>query len=504
MENKNRKMKKTNVVSFIPNGDYYYQKALVALERDQMDKAYKYIKRAAELSPDDGLILMQYGVMEMEAQNFDRAYELIHTAYHLDPDEPEIVFMLAEVSGCIGMVHDAKKYALQYLEMQPEGLYATEAQEILEFVEFEVEVTEQLSETDAEKMIGQEKARRFMEKGDFPSAIQVLEELVEQFSDAWPAYNNLALAYFYIGEKEQARALLKQVLRENHGNLHALCNLAVFAYYEQNDKELQKLLEVLTKIQPYDWDNRYKLGATLALIGEYEHAYKWLHSMSKRGHEGDAGFYFWLAQSAYFSGYKEAAKQAWVMLLQLDPSKEGLEPWSQDAGRPNSLENSREIIIEKINGRFTVERLFGFFLLKRSAHRQEIVAHPQWIDLDSYNDIEKLCLAYALGHDFDANSKEEQSILRAMIVAEIIAEQYGSIQKEATHVLQLWFALLEMAINEHYAFKNPNALAAAVDYMFHAAMDERTTKKKFAEQYEVTVATLTKYIKELIGFVPER
>ncbi len=41
--------------------------------------------------------------------------------------------MLAEVSGCIGMIHDAKKYALMYLEMEPEGMYAVEAREIIGF-----------------------------------------------------------------------------------------------------------------------------------------------------------------------------------------------------------------------------------------------------------------------------------------------------------------------------------------------------------------------------------
>ena len=503
LENKRQIKKRSNVVSFIPNGDYYYQKALTALERDQLDKAYKYIKRAAELSPDDGLILMQYGMLEMEYQNFEHAHELIHTAYHLDPNEPEIVFMLAEVSGCIGMIHDAKKYALMYLDMEPEGMYAVEARELLDFVELEKDVLETLDDTDSEKMIGQEKARRLMEKGDFVQAIDVLEELIDRFPDAWPAYNNLSLAYFYIGEVEEARALLKHVLRENHGNLHALCNLAVFAYYEKNEEELASLLNILTKIQPYEWDNRYKLGATLALIGQYEHAYKWLRSMSKRGYEGDPGFYFWLAQSAYFSGHEDIAKQAWANLLKIDPTKEGFEPWLNDTGKTNSLENSREIIIDKINSRFTSECLFGFFLLKRSAHKQEIIAHPKWIDVTNYNEIEKLCLAYALGHEFSSKRKGELPFLRAMEVAELVAQKYGgAICLEAAHVLQLWFALFESAVKENYSFRNVKALAASVDYMFHSAMDEKKTKKQFAEKYGIGVSTLTKYCNELIDFIP--
>ena len=112
MENKHLKEKSTNVVSFVPNGDYYYKKALKALERDEMDKAYKYIKRAADLNPDDAEVLLQYGILEMELQNFDHAYELIHTAYSMEPNEPEMVFMLAEVSGCIGHIADAQKYAV--------------------------------------------------------------------------------------------------------------------------------------------------------------------------------------------------------------------------------------------------------------------------------------------------------------------------------------------------------------------------------------------------------
>lgn len=502
LENKRQIKTRNNVVSFIPNGDYYYQKALTALERDQMDKAYKYIKRAAELSPDDGLILMQYGILEMEYQNFEHAYELIHTAYHLDQNEPEIVFMLAEVSGCVGMIHDAKKYALKYLDMEPEGMYSVEAQEILDFVEFEKEVLENLDENDSEKMVGQEKARRLMEKGDFNKAIEVLEELIERFPDAWAAYNNLSLAYFYIGEAEEARALLHQVLRENHGNLHALCNLAVFAYYEKNEEELSSLLDILAKIQPYEWDNRYKLGATLALIGQYEQAYKWLRSMSKRGYEGDPGFYFWLSQSAYFSGHEEAAKQAWAYLIKLDPTKEGFEPWLHDASKSKALENSREIIVDKINSDFTSDRLFGFFLLKRSAHKQEIIAHPKWIDVADYNEIEKLCLAYALGHEFSKKAKGQLSILRGMEVAEVVADKYDAIRLEAAQVLQLWFALFELAAKVDYPFRNVKALAASVDYMFHSAMDEKVTKKQFADKYGISAATLTKYCDELVDFVP--
>ena len=69
MESKRLKAITTNVVSFVPNGDYYYNKALKAIDRDEMEKAYKYIKRAADHNPDDAHVLLQYGILEMELQN---------------------------------------------------------------------------------------------------------------------------------------------------------------------------------------------------------------------------------------------------------------------------------------------------------------------------------------------------------------------------------------------------------------------------------------------------
>lgn len=504
MENKRLKGKATNVVSFVPNGDYYYKKALKALDRDEMDKAYKYIKRAADLSPDDAHVLLQYGILEMDLQNFDHAYELIHTAYSIEPNEAEIIFMLAEVSGCIGHIHDAQKYAAQYLEMEPEGAYIEDAMEILEFADFVVDEGEELDEFEAAKMVIQEKARRLMEQGDFPAAIEVLEGTIEEFPELWDAYNNLALAYFYIGEADQAKALLHEVLRENKGNLHALCNIAVFAYYQKNNEELNQILDLLKKIQPYDWDHRYKLGATFALVGEYESAYKWLRSMNKKGYEGDVGFYFWLAQSAYFSGQEVVAQDAWKTLLKMDPTKEGLEPWANgDASKlRNSAENHRDFIIRQLADDNEAGRLFGLFLLKRSAHKQEIVAHPTILDVTKFNELEKLSLAYALESDFTEKSIEEKQFLRFMEVAEKITEVNESITLEVAQILSTWFALGEMAYRQGYAFKNSKALAGAIEYSFHEALENGVTKKAMAKKYGVSTATLTKYNDELYEFVP--
>ena len=65
------------IISFIPDGEFYYEKAVQAMQRDRFDDAHKYLKRATELSPNDPLILMQYGVLVMEEGRFEEAHELL-------------------------------------------------------------------------------------------------------------------------------------------------------------------------------------------------------------------------------------------------------------------------------------------------------------------------------------------------------------------------------------------------------------------------------------------
>lgn len=505
LEKKRKKSSAVNVVSFIPNGEFYYQKALKALERNEIGTAKKYIKRAAELSPDDAQILLQYSIMELEEQNFELAFELIHTAHSLDPNDEEILFVLAEASGCLGMMGDAKKYAEKYLEQAPNGIYAEDAIELIQFVNEDPLDMEPTEESETEQFIAQEKARRYMEDGDFPKAVEVLEYIIDKYPDLWAAYNNLSLAYFYLGESEQAKALLNHVLRENKGNLHALCNSAVIAYYEKNEKELKAAIEVLKKIQPYDMENRYKLGATLSLIGEYELGYKWLRSLQKNGYEKDAGFYYWLSLSAYFTGNETNAKNAWKKLVNLDPSKEGFEPWANQVVKEKiNLNSSREFIINKIISDYEEDRIFGFYLLKDSPHKQEIVAHPKWIDISKYGNLTQLILAYSLNYPFDGKNKLEKVVLKIIETANIIVEKNDHNISFQAQLLNIWFSLSKTGFELDYAFKNPKALAAAVEYSLLCAIEQKATKKQIAEKYGVSVSTLSKYEEDLFAFIPDQ
>lgn len=504
LNNKSKKVLKENIISFLPNGEFYYKKALDELQKEQYEKAHKYLKRAADLSPDDPMILMQYAILQMELDKFDLAHELLRSAHAIDPNESEIVFYLAEVNAHLGNFAEANRFANMYLAMDIRGEYTEDAMEIVDFTEQEDIVSLNIDTPSSEALFLQEKSRRLMEQGKFPEAIELLEALITDHPDFWAAYNNLALAYFYIGEEEQAKALLHEVLRENRGNIHALCNLAVIHYYEKNTEELEEITKFLSKINPYFVEHRYKLGATFALIGKYEQAFKWLRSLQRKGFEGDPGFYFWLSHSAYFAGHEEIARNTWNVLLKMDPEKAGFEPWlpQMNGSTEPATEKQREFIIEKLQDKHLSERIFGFYLLGKSKHRQEIIAHPKWIVVEELSTMEKLFLAHSLGHAFDEKSVAEKAFLRAIAATDLLYEKYKPIEDSNPILFQMWFVLLERALEKAYGFKNPRALAAATEYMFESSRSKNVTKKQYAEEYGITTSTLTKYVNELMQFLP--
>ena len=233
------------------------------MQRDRFEDAHKYLKRASELSPEDPLILMQYGVLSYGRRTFSKKrmnYSWLHM--HLIRFEAEIIFYLAEVHAHLGLLRDAKAYAEKYIQWIQTGPFADESMEIIDFAEQEESFLDE-DEDRREVYFLQEKARRLMESGDFNEAVELLESIITDYPEFWAAYNNLALAYFYIGKTKQASELLHDVLKRNKGNLHALCNLAVFYYYEKKEEELESLLELLVKIKPYLIEHRYKLGCDI-------------------------------------------------------------------------------------------------------------------------------------------------------------------------------------------------------------------------------------------------
>ena len=75
---------------------------------------------------------------------------------------------------------------------------------------------------------------------------------------------------------------------------------------------------------------------------------------------------------------------------------------------------------------------------------------------------------------------------RSLEVAEILYNDAKPLKLNDTFIFQMWFVLCESALEDGYAFKNPQALAAATEYMYKSSRMKNITKKEIAKYYEVS------------------
>ncbi|WP_053360546.1 tetratricopeptide repeat protein [Bacillus sp. FJAT-27251] len=479
---------KGQLLSFVPTGEYYFSKGVKAYHRRDLHKAYKFFSRAMELEPGEPMIVCQLAIVATELGDYQQAVTLLKEILEeLDEEMVECHYFLANNYAHMGLFKDAYHHANLYLELNRDGEFTDDAEELLEVILLEAEeLDDDIHEEDG-LIAKQEEARKRLEEGEFPEAIEIFEELVEEFPEYWSAYNNLALAYFYLGQPKKANEILELVLEKNPGNLHALCNMLVFAYYENRTKQVREMTKMLAKIQPMLMEQQFKLGATFSLVGEYELGYKWLKKLHKTGHEGDGAFYYWLATSSYYTGREQAAREYWKRVLEYTPDKEGHEPWRD---KNVALDSQVSSIISRLQSEYPEERLFALFLASVSGKKEEILSTGKIAE--NLTGLEREYFQYV---ESGQSLPGMEAILGAHETALVLYDFHRPIKDEEAGVYLIWFAVFDQAVKDGLNFKNKKAWAAAVEYVWDKVRQSRTTKQAIAKKYGLSASTLNKYIK---------
>ncbi|MCM3004522.1 tetratricopeptide repeat protein [Priestia koreensis] len=478
----NLKTEKAQVVLFKQAGDFYYKKGVKAYQNHDLVKAKKYFQRAHRLKPDDTSIMLEYSVVLTELGEYQQSNQLL-LDIDVENDAIECHYLIANNYAHLGLFQESAKYAQRYLEADPEGEFKEETEELLDLLSIEVEDDDVESAYEDDLIIKQEEAKRLLEQAKFEEAITVLNGVIEDYPEFWSAYNNLALAHFYLDHLEEAMSILEMVLEKNPGNIHALCNQLIFHYYCQQTEEMNALAEQLAPITPMIVEHRYKLGATFALIGKYEYAYRCLRLLYKHGYEGDASFYYWLSSAAYFTGNEKFAKSIWKRVLEEMPDKEGLEPWNRvDAKIQLDPVALKQQIHENLSSDKQSEQLCGLFL-------------TSFLNGD---------LSHLLS-PYEAEMKDDQ--LLTAVYKELMARgthpgaevvQYlGLTESEDSYfLLSFWSHLYVKAFKKEIPIVNAKGWAAAINYMWRKYVKEKkVSQAEIADSYGMSTSTIGKYVK---------
>ncbi len=479
------------VLSFNPTGEYYFNKGLKAYHQRDLYKAKKFLERAQNLEPLEPVIACQLAIVCTDLGDYADSNRLLDKIIkELDPYMTECHYFLANNFAHQGLFKDAYKHASEYLKKEAYGEFTEEAEDLLDLITLENNDTEESLYEQDSLISEQEEARKHLESGNFKKAAEVLRATIENHPDFWFAYNNLALAYFYMGRTKDAFATLEDVLLKNPGNLHALCNLAVFHHYGKNVEAASGILSSLKKVRPILFEQQYKLATTFALLGEYEEAYKWLRSLHKKGFEGDETFYYWLSNCACQLGLLQSSQKAWKRVLEFNPSKEGMEPWKNAAKKAAGNESWADAILKNLQSSERGERLFGLFLAKHMKGKEKVKEHTLIRYNPLFTDLEEKYAAI-----LTASAKPSEEIRIMDEAAEQLLSRYQPAGSNEDTIFKLLFSVLEQAEARGQQITNPSAWAAAVRYIWHQQNGKRISQQYLAEEGNVSVSTLRKYIK---------
>lgn len=310
------------VISINMGPAFFFERAVQSLDKFHYEKALKYFRKAMEFDPHNPINHCNMAGIYSELGNFQESNRLLqHVLDHIDPSMTECYYYMANNYANMEQFELAEQAITHYLEHDEHGHYLAEAEEMVTLLSYELQrIIKPKGIKSQAGMFEHEQARELLEDGRFAEATQLLEKVTKNHPDFLAAYNNLALAYYYKGQIEQSLAVIEQVLSIDRGNLHALCNLAIFYQHLEEEKLLQNLLAALVKVHPFHVELLFKLAMTLGILGEDEGAYIHFKRLIKQcGFELEPCVYHYAAVAAFNTKrYKEAGK-LWGNVLLLDP-----------------------------------------------------------------------------------------------------------------------------------------------------------------------------------------
>ena len=264
------------VVTFERGADFYFDLSYKYIQKGRLKTALRYIEKAVSLKPHDSFLQFNYAGLLAEQGHIDRSTEvLLNIVKNIDPNYLECYFGL----GCnylqLQKIKKSSEYFSIYLEKDPGGEFAEEAEELLEMLTMIKDANNNMDDEELEKIYKiEEEAIDHLEKKEYKQATEKFEIVVQMLPNAVPARNNLSLAYYYLGFIDKAIELALEVRTYEEANVHANCNLAIF-YNKQGAASLvKKQLGIISRIRADSADYLYKIGDTYGSLGKHADAYK--------------------------------------------------------------------------------------------------------------------------------------------------------------------------------------------------------------------------------------
>ncbi|SFQ09929.1 tetratricopeptide repeat protein [Salibacterium halotolerans] len=302
------------VIPFIHHSDYFFKRGVHAYQKQELKRAVKYVRRAVELNPEQGVFQCQLAAIYSDMGEYTASNELLsHVLEHVDETLYECYFFLANNYAYQGLFDKAGETAAQYLVLAPEGDFAEDTKYLLEMLEMDSEEEGARSEdpeADDELIITYERALRMIEENRLFEAENTLEDLIAAYPYYPAAQSRLVRVLYLKGHVEEALVYAKEVWHE-HYYVPAGCQLALLYKEAGRDQESFETAGMLKQVLPLDRDHLYRTAATLTLLEEGEAAFLFFRKYRQRSAPEQAEFFFYCGAAAYQAGHLQEAQKRW-------------------------------------------------------------------------------------------------------------------------------------------------------------------------------------------------
>ncbi|SDZ34693.1 Tetratricopeptide repeat-containing protein [Evansella caseinilytica] len=306
------KQKKGQVIPFLQNGAYFYRKGIKAYQNHHIEKAIKYIEKAMLLEPEEPVFVCQLAIVLSEKGQYEEANNLLEQVINdLDESLSECYFFMANNFAHLGRFDAAKTLLTKYLELDPEGEFAEDANSLLYVLEEESAFLVEDGSPSTDTPTNIEAIVDSLNKGDFAGAENDARVYLTKNPHDWDVYAYLAESLIMQERLPEAKAILSDLLIKEEPNFLAQC-LMTYLLEKQGDENSRMWIKNLSELHPLkDW-HCYYLAKVLFLVKEYGKSYKWYQKLFR---DSDfrkfPAFYHQMAMTAWKTGHRKKAVELW-------------------------------------------------------------------------------------------------------------------------------------------------------------------------------------------------
>ena len=212
------------VLSMQPESGFYHKRAMKSIDKEDFAAALRHLRKAIAMEPENVAYRMDLANTYARMGLYERSNLEIELLLHKKSLPAEAFFGLGSNFLAMGDYDQAQTMLEAYEQIDPQGAYIDETEEALGYIsecDYETELDRELDEL---SMNG----KAALDAGDLEHAVDCLEQALAKDPDMTYARNNLAYAYFCLGNMSLAWKHVRRVLQQDPLDVSGRCNESCF------------------------------------------------------------------------------------------------------------------------------------------------------------------------------------------------------------------------------------------------------------------------------------